>query len=170
MSSSEKKLLSAFLVLLLVGGFAVGLKYYLGHRKALDLEHAQAVEELEEIEEITRNRKLWETRNLWMNTGLPPALSDEKMRLAMSNLTSSRKTDKVAIKNLEFPAPDANSHFNIAKVKFQATGKLDEVMVWLQSLIVKEKFLTINYLQVRPGKSENQEADFLIILHKYYGK
>ena len=169
MSKREKNLLNVFLLLLLGGGLAVGAKYYVGKRKSLDTAYKMSVTELSEIEEITKERNRWEVRKTWMMAGLPKAISDEKMRLAMSELTTPAKNEPVEIKDREYPDPEADAHFQIAKVKFRAAGKLEDVMVWLQKRILKEKFLTIDYLQVRQSKADEEKADFLVILHKYYG-
>ena len=160
-------------MLILFWGVLVGGKFYLSKAQELNSDLEQLETQVDNLYEVSRQSELWQARKQWIDEHLSEAKPDQTVRLEMSELINVPKSLPIVVKNPEFPeAEDSieNSVFSDARIRFKATGKLEDVLPWLHGLIVKEKLLTMSYLKITQGDSKEGDAEFAVELKKYYAK
>ena len=168
MKASERKLLGAFLLILLLGGTVLLVDVYRKKAAAIDDRRADYEEDLAEIDSLLEERDLWMTRNDWLNANQPPFTSQEEINNEIFEAAKARNFEGVETSGIKYLEPVSTPYYEQAGVSLTASGSLEDVFRWIHSVQRPSEFRVVRNIRVIPDEQENGRIRCSLQLLRWY--
>jgi hypothetical protein len=150
MTRSEQRLLTVFLVLLIVVANLLGWSFALGKRKTLSSKLVELRAEEKAAAQWVAERKMWEERRAWLDQHQPKMTSDSEANAELLNfLQSSARKQNITIVEQALRETSGTPQYREVSAGLKVTGSLDSIVRWLVELQQPDKFYVIKNFSLK---------------------
>ena len=168
MKASERRLLGAFLLMLLLGGTVLLVDIYRKKATAMDEQRQGYEEDLVEIDALLEMRDQWMTRNDWLRANQPPFTSREQVDNEIFEDAKARDFEGIEVSGIKFLEPVSTPHYEQAGVSLTVSGSLESVFRWIHRVQRPEEFRVVRNVRVIPDEEENGRIRCSLQLLRWY--
>jgi hypothetical protein len=170
MKSSERLLLSLFLIVLLAGGGVVLWTLYRERRDAFTAEKQSLELSLVEVDALLEDESLWTDRATLLSTRQPRFTTREEIDNAIFEDARSGDDAGVVTTDVQLIEPVQTEHYAQAGVSLKAEGTVEDVFRWLHRLQSPETFRVVRSFKANPHPDENEKIVCEIELLRWYAR
>lgn len=168
MKPSEKRLLTIFLSLLVLGALWMSFDVYAEKRDELTREKELLELEWVEIEALFDEKEIWEMRANWLGQNQPPFTSTEAASQAIfSDALAEDRNGILTSKQTLLPV-EQNERFVRAGVSLHAAGELAALLRWIYDITRPTSFRAVRNLSLQPDPDEPGQVVARFELLRYY--
>jgi hypothetical protein len=168
MKSSERLLLTSFLVLLLLGGAFILWDLYRDRKDLLVAERAQLELDLVEIETLLEDEEMWTARAAMLAESQPAFTTRADIDNAIFEDAQSGEAANVTTSEIKLIEAVTTPQYVQAGVTLKAEGTLEDVFRWLHQLQSPDTFRVVRRFKAVPHPEEDEEIQCDLELLRWY--
>jgi hypothetical protein len=168
MKASERRLLGAFLLILLLAGTVLLVDIYRKKVAVINDQRDELEFALIEIDELLEMRDEWMTRNDWLRANQPPFTSRQQIDNEIFEDAKAREAEGIEVSDIKFLEPVSTPYYEQAGVTLTVSGSLESVFRWIHSVQRPEEFRVVRNVRVIPDEQENGRIRCSLQLLRWY--
>lgn len=168
MKASERRLLGAFLLILLLGGSVLLVDIYRKKAAVLDDRRDELEWDLVEIDSLLEERDKWMARNDWLRANQPPFTTREEVNNEVFEIAKARDVEGIEVSGIKYLDPVSTPYYEQAGVSLTVSGSLESVFRWIHSVQRPSEFRVVRNLRVIPDEEENGSIRCSLQLLRWY--
>ena len=158
LSKKEKRLLVAFISILLLVGNVIGLKKYLDGVRLAKMQIKTLTEQKEGINALLSDREYWEERQNWMKSH-QPQIADlgEAQGEMLESLQEEARARGITVLEQRILDPQTKQQYPRISVFLKVVGPMSDIVSWLSEIQAPESFRIVENLSLALDTRSKEE-------------
>ncbi len=169
MSRNERRLLVAFVALLVIFASFIGVKQLQAWSARLDQKaHLLSLQRIE-ADALMQDSVVWEKRAAWISEHQPRFESESETTQDLLDFATQKATQAgLTVQSKQYQKPHNSDHLKQFGVTLTVKGNLPQVFRWIYDLQTPTSFRVVPYMKVTPDKDDAQSVLCSIQFWRWY--